>query len=369
MPSPPTEAVHVNPPAEKDAAAPTRNPFRLGFFTRLVDDVSAAEVYARALQTFERAEALGYDAGWVAQHHAHKEGGLPSPLVFLAAAAARTKRLRLITGIITLPLESPVRLAEDAAVLDAISGGRLELGFGTGGNAVVFSIFGRDLDSRHADYTRSFDVVRDALSGKPLVPDGPAMFPTGERLASTMWEATFHLDGATRAAQHGSGLLLARTAPRPAPEPGQPPKPRQHLGEVQAPIVDAYVAAWTSADAPPRVGLSRSVYVAPTRAEAVADAENGMRRHARVVGQREGVSSDMPVEQLLERSDIHIGSPADVVASLRADCLLPRAADLMIQVHPVDPSHEKTLRSLELFATEVAPALGWRPSHQGGSTA
>src|SRR5687767_2839532 len=113
-------------------------PFRLGFFTRLVDDVPADEKYRRAIETFELAERLGYEAGWVAQHHAHKEGGLPSPLLFLAAVAARTTQIRLITGIITLPLESPVRMAEDAAVLDVLSGGRLELGFGTGGNAVVF---------------------------------------------------------------------------------------------------------------------------------------------------------------------------------------------------------------------------------------
>src|SRR4051812_17253713 len=120
---------------------PGQNPFRLGFFTRMVDEVPAAQVYARALSLFEAAEELGYDTGWVAQHHAHKEGGLPSPLIFLTAAAARTRHLRLVTGIITLPLESPVRLAEDAAVLDTLSGGRFELGFGTGGNEVVFSIF------------------------------------------------------------------------------------------------------------------------------------------------------------------------------------------------------------------------------------
>jgi len=358
------------PTTNDPTAEPRPTPFRLGFFTRLVDDLAPAQLYARALRMFETAEELGYDAGWVAQHHAHKEGGLPSPLVFLAAAAARTKRLRLVTGIITLPLESPVRLAEDAAVLDALSGGRLELGFGTGGNPVVFSIFGREVEGRHSDYGRAFAIVRDALSGKELVPGGPAMFPPAERLVSTIWEATFHVEGAIRAAQHGSGLLLARTAMRTAPGPvgGEAPESRQPLGDVQSPVVDAYLAHWTSAEAAPRIGLSRSVYVAPTRAEAIADAERGIRRHAQIVGQRGGLGSDMTVEELLAASDVHIGSPADVVAGLRADRLLPAATDLMIQVHPVDPSHEKTVRSLKLFATEVAPALGWRPSSQGGYT-
>src|SRR6516162_8685347 len=103
--------------------------FNLGVFTRLVDRVSPPEIYSRALELFERAEGLGFDSAWVAQHHAHFDGGLPSPLVFLANVAVRTRRMTLTTGIITLPLEDPLRLAEDAAVLDVLCGGRLELGF------------------------------------------------------------------------------------------------------------------------------------------------------------------------------------------------------------------------------------------------
>jgi putative FMN-dependent luciferase-like monooxygenase len=338
----------------------TRNPFRLGVFTRLVDQVAPAEIYARALNLFETAEQLGFDTAWVAQHHAHKEGGLPSPLVFLSAAAARTQRITLATGIVLLPLENPLRLAEDAAVLHILSGGRFELGFGSGGNPLVFALFGNQVEDRQTDYDRAYTVVRDALAGKPLIPtDGPPMFPLADGLLETIWEAAMSLPSAIRAAQHGSGLLLARTALR-----AKNQEPRRLLGDEQLPFVEAYLEHWASPEVTPRIGLSRSVYVAPTRAEAIADAETGMRRHARVVAEREGLTGEMSVEELLYRADVHIGSPADVIASLRADRLLGGATDLIVQVHPVDPSHEKTLRSFELMAREVAPALGWRAGHR-----
>ncbi len=340
-----------------------RNPFRLGVFTRLVDEVAPSQIYARGLSLFETAEQLGFDTGWVAQHHAHKDGGLPAPLVFLAAAAERTKYLRLATGIIILPLESPLRLAEDAAVLDVLSDGRLELGFGSGGNDVVFGMFGRTLDTRREDYQEAFRVVRAALAGKALAADGSVLFPPAERLSHSLWEATFSVDGAIRAAEHGSGLLLARTTMPSPTSGGDAADGKLPLGELQAPLVDAYFERWTSADAPPRLGLSRSIYVAETRAEAFADAEAGVRRYGQVLAKRSGLTAVPSVEELLTSAHVHIGSPDDVIASLRADRLLARATDLILQVHPVDPSHEKTLRSLKFIASEVAPALGWRATH------
>ncbi|HLZ32059.1 MAG TPA: LLM class flavin-dependent oxidoreductase [Chloroflexota bacterium] len=347
------------------AARPERTPFRLGVFTRLVDRVDPAEVYARGFSLFTTAEELGFDVGWVAQHHAHKEGGLPAPLVFLGYVAARTERLRLATGIITLPLEHPMRLAEDAAVLDVLSDGRLELGFGTGGNDVVFSIFERQLANRQADYEHAFAIVRDALSGKPLVPDGPVLWPNAERLSSSIWEAAMSVPAAVRAGEHRTRLLLARTAVRPTLSAGVALNQRQSLGDAQTPLVEAFLSHWTSTDQTPRIGLSRSIYVAETRAAALADAEAGIRRFAQVAANnRPGFDNarNLSLEELLALADVHIGSPAEVIASLRADPLLSIATDLILQVHPVDPSHAQTLRSLRLIATEVAPALGWRPA-------
>ncbi|MBV9546473.1 MAG: LLM class flavin-dependent oxidoreductase [Chloroflexi bacterium] len=335
-----------------------RNPFNLGVFTRLVDRVSPTQIYAHGLDLLERAEQLGFDTAWVAQHHAHFEGGLPSPLVFLSAAAQRTSRITLVTGIITLPLEQPLRLAEDAAVLHVLSGGRFELGFGSGANEIVFSLFGRELKQRQADYDRNYVAVRNALAGNPLVPDGPTLFPPAPHLLSSMWEAAMSMSSSARAGEHGTRLLLARTGARTADTE------RAHLGQVQRPFVDNYLAHYTGTERPPRIGLSRSVYVAESRAQALADAEAGIRRHAEVLAQRTGLRPDLSTEELLRRQDVHIGTPEEVIESLRADPLLEIATDLILQVHPVDPPHAKSLRSLELIATQVAPALGWQPGAQ-----
>src|SRR5499426_3869826 len=124
-------------------------PRRLGFFTRLLDRTDPAERYRLATAQIVHAERCGLDSAWVAQHHFHEdEGGLPAPLVFLAQVAAKTSRIRLGTGIVTLPLELPIRVAEDTAVLDLMSGGRLELGVGGGGNLTAFEAFGVDSADR-----------------------------------------------------------------------------------------------------------------------------------------------------------------------------------------------------------------------------
>src|ERR1700674_1859979 len=123
---------------------------RLAFFTRLLDAAPAAERYRLAAEQIAHAERFGYDAAWVAQHHFHEhEGGLPSPFVFLGHVAAQTSRIRLGTGIITLPLELPVRVAEDAIVLNLLSDGRLELGVGNGGNPTAFAGFELDNERRN----------------------------------------------------------------------------------------------------------------------------------------------------------------------------------------------------------------------------
>src|SRR5699024_1600847 len=115
---------------------------RLGIFTRLLEDAPADRRYRFALEQIAAAERFGLRSAWVAQHHfSATEGGLPSPLVFLSHAASHTSRITLGISIITLPMETAVRVAEDAAVLDALSLARLEICLGSGGNSNYYPAF------------------------------------------------------------------------------------------------------------------------------------------------------------------------------------------------------------------------------------
>lgn len=329
------------------ATAPT-----VAFFTRLLDDASPADRYALATAQIQQAERHGIGRAWVAQHHFRAaEGGLPSPLVFLAHAAASTTRIRLGTGVITLTLEDPVRVAEDAVVADLLSGGRVDLGLGSGGTPSSFAPFGEDVRDKGPTYDRKLRVLLDALSGEDVGGEN-TLYPDPGDLASRVWQATFSTPGGHRAGVHGHGLLLSRTQPRPVERLHAP------LSALQEPIIDAYLAALPGGIAP-RITASRTVFVADDRAEALRFAEVGLRRAAEGFRRQGQIIPGDDIDDLIAALDTHLGTPDEVAASLAADTTLSRATEVAFQVHSVDAPHEQVLRSIELFATEVAPALGY----------
>ena len=277
------------------------------------------------------AEKAGLDSAWIAQHHFHEaEGGLPAPFAFLGYVAARTSRIRLGTGIVTLPLENPVRVAEDAAVLDLMSNGRFELGVGTGGNPSAFAAFGLDSAARNDIFARNLDVVRTALAGRPLV-GGDTLYPSRPQLCDRIWQATFSVSGGARAGKAGDGLLLSRTQPR------SKDAPRATLAEIQHPIIDAYMVALPPG-CEPRIMASRTIFAADDHQEAMRLADIGLRRALPNFLAGGHLRSGEALADMITAFDTHVGTPDDVIASLRADSTLERVTDLVFQAHSVDPA-------------------------------
>jgi putative FMN-dependent luciferase-like monooxygenase len=326
---------------------------RLGFFTRLLEQASAADRYRFALEQIAQAERVGFASAWVAQHHfGEHEGGLPSPFVLLAAAAERTQSIALATGVVTLPIDDPLRAAEDASVLDALSGGRVQLGVASGGTPSSFAPFGRDAAARREIFADHFAVFRDALAGRPIRGTQARIYPAAGDLDRRVWQATFSVEGGERAGREGDGLLLSRTQPRPGSARDLP------LHDLQLPIVEAYRDALPDG-APFRVLASRTAVVVDEedRTRVLELAEPGLRQLAETLL---GVETDgLGVDELARITDTHIGTPDEVAATLAADRTIAASTDVSFQIHSVDAPHELTLRSLELLATEVAPRLGY----------
>jgi alkanesulfonate monooxygenase SsuD/methylene tetrahydromethanopterin reductase-like flavin-dependent oxidoreductase (luciferase family) len=314
--------------------------FRLGFLTHVQGS------YRDAQELFAVADELGFDTGWVAQHHAPQGGGgLPSPWTFLSYAAARTERLRLGTAITVLPLENPIRLAEDVSVVDTLSGGRVELGVGSGGSDLEYAAFGRDLARKRELTTEGLDVLRRALANEEVGADGFRIQPPAGDFTGRIWQGVFSGPGAAFAAAGGSNLLLNRAAyGYDAP-----------TDEVQRPWADEFLRNWTL-PREPRIGLSRFIFPAKDKRTALAQIGPDVLRAGRRMA---AFPDDLDTEGYLRRFHCFYGHPDEIVAELQQEKVLPVATDLITQFNPAVPSHDAALRALELIATEIAPALGW----------
>lgn len=170
---------------------------------------------ARLPELAARTEAAGFEL-LVVPERLSALGGFPAALPVCAAAAAATQRLRIATGLLALPLHHPLRVAEDAATLDALSAGRFELGVGLGAEVEAFGGFGLDRRERAARFEEALEVVRRAwaegpvrfrgrhfrcdeieVHPKPLQPGGPPL-----------WLGARGPDALARAAQLGCGAVL-----------------------------------------------------------------------------------------------------------------------------------------------------------------
>lgn len=128
----------------------------------------ARELYAAALDQVAWADELGFDIVGLGEHHAAADGYNPSPLVLASAMGARTKRIRLRPSVLLAPLYDPIKLAEDAAVTQLATNGRLLLGLGGGYRPAEFEMFGKRLEDRWRDIGETIALLRLAWTGEPF---------------------------------------------------------------------------------------------------------------------------------------------------------------------------------------------------------
>jgi alkanesulfonate monooxygenase SsuD/methylene tetrahydromethanopterin reductase-like flavin-dependent oxidoreductase (luciferase family) len=125
-------------------------------------------VLLQALEEIKIADELGFDSVWLTEHHFSRYGILGNPMVLGAAIAETTHQIEIGTAVVVLPFHNPLRLAEDAATLDIISGGRLELGVGRGYQPKEFAGFGIDAETSKQRYAEVVEILKLAWTGRPF---------------------------------------------------------------------------------------------------------------------------------------------------------------------------------------------------------
>ena len=230
-------------------------PFRFGVMydcrLRPESGFTMADVYAATVEQAALADKLGLDLVWFTEHHFVEDGYLPAFQPVAGAVAAVTKQIRISNDVLLLPLYHPVRLAEELAVLDQLSRGRMEVGIGMGYVPVEFQAFGKSVQQRVSLMDEGIEILRQAWSDEPIRfkgkrydLDGINVFPKPVQPGGPpMWIAAMKEAGAKRAARFGTHLL-----------------PQGPAEEVLDPWRDE-VRALGKDPADFRVGITRSVLV------------------------------------------------------------------------------------------------------------
>jgi len=185
------------------------------------EDRSQGDVYHNELAQLEAAESQGYDAVWLAEHHFSRYGIGPSIHLTAAHLAARTERVRIGTAVTIAPFFHPLRIAEEIAMLDRLSDGRIDWGVGRGYQGHEFAGFGVDIRKSHLLFREQLEVVTRAWSGEPFAWQGEHYsFPELQVLPTPVqephppiWVAAISPETLEWAADQGHAVLTDQFAP------------------------------------------------------------------------------------------------------------------------------------------------------------
>lgn len=325
-------------------------------------DGSIDEFYRHILGLLEESESLGFDVVWANEHHFHPYGGMiPFPPVLLAAVAARTSRIHLGTSVALPPLHNPLQTAEAYAMLDQISGGRLEFGVGRGFVPHDYATFEVPWDDAQDRMLESVDVILKAWQEQPFSHDGRFFHykdvsvwpPPLQKPHPPVW-------GAATAAPESFATYGAR---------GWDLLTVVHVNPLRelARLIQLYRDAASAAGHDPtrlRVATHYQVYCAEDADEALRIGRDAVIRYraqntaareqgtATLIGPRGG-----PFDDLRADDRVCIGRPDECAAILERACSVLGIDEVHCTFYFGGISYEQAHRSFALFAREVIPRL------------
>ena len=319
--------------------------------------VSLADYYEDRLKIAEAYDRAGFYAYHLAEHHATPLGMAPSPNVFLAALAQRTRHLRFGPMVFVVPLYHPLRLIEEICMLDQMSGGRLEIGFGRGASLIELGLYGEDPDAAQEIYTEGVELILKGLTQKRLDFHGkhfafdavPMELEPLQKPYPPIWYGVHAPDSAERAAKRNLHVVSL-----------DPP------AETRLSI-ERYRATWRppySGAAMPKLGLGRFIVVAETDADALRLARRAypvwhrsFTYLFRLLGQPQNHPRPADFDALMARGQGVAGSPATVTDFLKRQLAETQCNYVVGQFAFGDMTRDEALRSIGLFVGEVMPAV------------
>jgi alkanesulfonate monooxygenase SsuD/methylene tetrahydromethanopterin reductase-like flavin-dependent oxidoreductase (luciferase family) len=355
--------------------------FGLNFFPAFrLSDMSEAEYFDQVLRLCERGEERGYSSVKCVEHYFHDYGGhTPSPIVMLTAIAARTRRMRPITGAVIPGFNNPIKVAGELAMLDNISQGRLDVGFGRAFIPKEFDAFGVSMDDSRERFLEGVEVIKRLWTEDRVTHHGrfydlddihllprPFQHPHPPIwIAAVLTQESFEWSG-----RNGYHMMIV---------------PFAGALERNAALVKVYRDSWDAAGRPPgdgQIQVSLHLYLAENHREAMEGFKRPIARYIEVFGEAvaswEGRASGnyagyAPMveairkttgESLIAGHTALVGTPDEVADELAYLRSVLGEFEPSLQINFGGMSDREAFRNLELFAREVAPRFAGaaRPS-------
>ncbi|KQT94254.1 luciferase [Marmoricola sp. Leaf446] len=339
---------------------PSRPLRRLGFLTiGLFDPADPAPGHESTLRVIELGEQLGFDSAWV--RHRHLQHGISSPVALLAAATQRTQRIELGTAVIPLGWENPLRLAEDLATVDLLSGGRLNPGVSVGPpmrwDDVRDALYPDTAEVEDFSYARVERLLR-MVRGEVVSPFrgtvgieefSDRVQPHSPGLASRLWYGGTSLRSAQWAGEHGMNFLTSSVV-----KAEEPDAERHDFAEIQAAHVRRFREHHPDGH---RARVSQGLVVIPTDG---ASAEQRARYEAYAAARLPRTTTPQGPAGLLFAPDL-VGTAEEIAERLHVHAGF-REVDEVAFALPFSFEHDDHVQILTDVATRLGPALGWSPA-------